>query len=99
MIHRKRGAKFKHFNHFSSEIKPGNAKMAIEMEVKAILLSMKLIKAGKLVNFIAHLPEAFTMLIHLRRERLVILKAAVSHFTFTRMQQSLANIDILLSIM
>lgn len=69
------------------------------MEMKAILLSLKLFKGGKFVSFTAHLPEVFTMLIHLYKEKLVILKAAESHFAFTEVEQSVANTDTLHSVM
>lgn len=84
---------------FTESIKPQNAEVAIETEMKAILLSLKLFKGGKFVSFTAHLPEVFTMLIHLYREKLVILKAAESHFAFTEVEQSVANTDTLHSVM
>lgn len=87
-------------SHFLTEsIKPGNAEVAIETEMKAILLSLKLFKGGKFVSFTAHLPEVFTMLIQLHKEKLVILKAAESHFAFTEVGQSVANTDTLHSVM
>lgn len=84
---------------FTESIKLGNAEVAIEMEMKANLLILKLFKCGKFVSFTADLPEVFTMLIHLYKEKLVILKAAESHFAFTEVEPSVANTDTLHSVM
>jgi len=84
---------------FTGSVKPGNAEVAIETEMNAILLSLKLFKGGKFVGFTAHLPEVFIILIYLYNEKLVILNAAKSHFAFTEIEQSLASMDTLQSVM
>lgn len=84
---------------FTESIKPGNAEVAMEMEMKVIPLSLKLFKGCKFVSFTAHLPEVFTMPIYLYAEKLVISKAAESPFAFTEVEQSVANTDILHSVM
>lgn len=80
-------------------IKPGNAEVAIEAELKAVLLCLRLFKGGKFASFTAHLPEVFTMLIQLYKDRPMILKAAESHFAFTEMEQSFGNTGKLHSFM
>lgn len=86
-------------SHFFTGMKPGNAEVAIEAEINGVLLSLKLFKGGKFVSFTAHLPEVFTMLIELYKEKLVILKAAESHFALSEVEQSVANTDTLHCIM
>lgn len=83
-------------SHFFTGMKPGNA---IETERNAVLLSLKLFKGGKFVSFTAHLPEVFTMLIELYKEKPVILKVAESHFALSEVEQSVANTDTLHNIM
>lgn len=86
-------------SHFFTGMKPGNAEVAIEAEINAVLLSLKLFKGGKFVSFTAHLPEVFTMLIELYKGKLVILKATESHFALGEVEQSVANTDTLHSVM
>lgn len=86
-------------SHFFTGMKPGNAEVAIEAEINGVLLSLKLFKGGKFAGFTAHLPEVFTMLIELYKEKLVILKAAKSHFALSEVEQSVADTDTLHSIM
>lgn len=86
-------------SHFFTGMKPGNAEVAIEAEINAVLLSLKLFKGGKFISFTAHLPEVFTMLIELYKRKLVILKATESHFAIGEVEQSVANTDTLHSVM
>lgn len=58
--------------YFFTGMKPENAEMAIEAQINAVLLSLKLFKGGKFLSVTAHLPEVFTMLIELYKEKLVI---------------------------
>lgn len=84
--------------HFFTGMKLGNAEVSIEAEINAVLLSLKLFKGDKGVGFTAHLPEVFTMLIELYKEKLVILKASESHFALSEVEQSVANTDTFHSV-